>query len=57
MKNREYGDYIEDILTSVNDIEEFTKGMDFDDFTRDRKTVFAVIRGIEVIGEAYSKLS
>jgi len=52
MKNREYGDYIEDILTSVNDIEEFTKGMEFDDFIRDRKTVFAVIRGIEVIGEA-----
>jgi len=35
MKNREYGDYIEDILTSVNDIEEFTKGMDFDDFIRE----------------------
>jgi len=52
MKNREYGDYIEGIITSVNDIEEFTKGMDFDDFIRDRKTVFAVIRGMEVIGEA-----
>lgn len=52
MKNREYGDYIQDILDSINAIEEFTKGMDFEEFARDRKTSFAVIRGLEIIGEA-----
>jgi len=52
MKNREYGDYVEDILDSMNAIEEFVKGMDFEDFKKDRKTVFAVVRGIEIIGEA-----
>ena len=52
MKEREYGDYIEDILDSIKSIEEFIKGMNFDDFENDKKTVFAVIRSIEVIGEA-----
>ena len=52
MKNREYGDYVEDISESINAIEEFTKGMKFEDFTKDRKTIFAVVRCIEIIGEA-----
>jgi len=52
MKNREYGDYIEDILDSINAIKEFVKGIDFEDFTKDKKTIYAVVRGIEIIGEA-----
>lgn len=52
MKNREYGDYVEDILDSINAIEEFVKGMNFEDFTKDKKTIFAVVRAIEIIGEA-----
>ncbi len=44
MKNREHGDYVEDVLDSINAIEEFIKGMKFEDFTRDRKTIFAVVR-------------
>uniref|UniRef100_UPI00262F28BC HepT-like ribonuclease domain-containing protein n=1 Tax=Thermococcus sp. TaxID=35749 RepID=UPI00262F28BC len=31
---------------------EFTSGMDFEDFSKDRKTQFAVIRALEIIGEA-----
>jgi len=52
MRKREYGDYIEDILDSISAIEEFVKGMNFEDFAEDRKTIFAVVRGIDVIGEA-----
>ncbi|MFH1098250.1 MAG: DUF86 domain-containing protein [Candidatus Desantisbacteria bacterium] len=52
MKIREYGDYLQDILDSISAIEEFIKGMEFEDFTKDRKTTFAVIRGLEIIGEA-----
>jgi len=52
MKEREYIDYIQDILDSINDIEEFTQGMDFDNFGKDKKTIYAVIRAIEIIGEA-----
>jgi uncharacterized protein with HEPN domain len=43
---------IEDILEAINNIEEYTSGMDFSAWQADRKTVDAVIRNIEVIGEA-----
>lgn len=52
MIERDYGDYLQDIYDSINSIEEFIEGMAFEDFQDDRKTVFAVIRGIEIIGEA-----
>ena len=52
MKKREFGDYIQDILDSIDAIEEFIKEMKFEDFARDRKTIFAVTRAIEIIGEA-----
>jgi uncharacterized protein with HEPN domain len=40
------------ILDSINDTDEFVKGMAFEDFIKDKKSVNAVIRSIEVIGEA-----
>jgi uncharacterized protein with HEPN domain len=52
MKKREYGDYIQDILDSINDIGKFTEGMDFDKFKKDKKTIYAVVRALEIIGEA-----
>lgn len=52
MKKREYGDYIEDILDSIKAIKEFVKGVSFKDFTKDKKTIYAVVRAVEIIGEA-----
>jgi len=52
MKKRDYSDYLQDIMDSINAVEEFVKGMKYEDFKKDRKTIFAIIRGIEVIGEA-----
>ena len=43
---------IEDILEAIERIEEYTNNMDFKDFLNDRKTQDAVIRNLEVIGEA-----
>jgi len=56
MIKRVYTDYVQDILDSINDIENFIKGMNFNDFKNDRKTINAVIRSIEVIGEASKKI-
>ncbi len=53
---RTFRDYIVDILSSIQDIEEFVKGMDFDEFVKDRKTINAVIRSLEVMGEAVKKI-
>ncbi len=50
--SRDYGDYLEDILYSIDAIEEFTYGLDLEDFLEDKKTVFAVVRSFEIIGEA-----
>ncbi len=49
---RTHEDYLRDILDAIASIEEFTSGMDFEDFSKDRKTQFAVIRALEIIGEA-----
>ncbi len=49
-------DYLNDILESISDIREFVMGMTLDTFTNDRKTVNAVIRSLEVIGEAVNKI-
>ncbi|MGB9717670.1 MAG: DUF86 domain-containing protein [Thermoproteota archaeon] len=52
MKKRYYQDYLKDILDSINDIESFIGSMSFDEFKKDKKTINAVVRSIEVIGEA-----
>lgn len=44
------------ISDSIKSIEKFTKGLAFDDFKEDEKTIFAVIRALEIIGEAVNKL-
>lgn len=49
---REYGDYVSDILTSIEEVEEFTRGIDFQAFSKDKKTLNAVIRSLEIMGEA-----
>ena len=49
-------DYLNDILESIDDINEFVAGFNFEAFANDKKTVKAVIRSLEVIGEAVNKL-
>lgn len=51
-KIRETTDYFHDILTSIVDIEEFLQGMTYETFASDKRTVNAVIRGLEALGEA-----
>lgn len=49
---RDYRLYLKDILAAIERIEIFVQGMDFDAFQADDKTVSAVIRKLEIIGEA-----
>lgn len=45
-----------DMLESAHKILEYTKGLRFEDFIQDNKTVDAVIRNFEIIGEAANRL-
>jgi len=49
--------YLEDIVLAMDRIQEYISGLDFIQFKRDYKTVDAVIRNFEVIGEASKNLS
>ena len=53
---REVRDYLFDILQAIEDIRSYTIGMSVDAFRKDRKTQQAVIRCLEVVGEATKKI-
>ena len=48
--------YVKDILENIERAERFIEGMNYQDFVKDEKTNFAVIRCIEIIGEATKRL-
>ena len=47
---------LEDILAAAVTIEEYLQGYDYDSFVNDRRTVDAVTRNLEIIGEAVKYL-
>lgn len=49
---KDYRLFIKDILDAIEKIEEFVASMDFEEFKNDDKTVSAVVRKLEIIGEA-----
>ena len=49
--------YFEDIVDSIEKIESYVAGMDFESFSNDFKTIDAVVRNLSIIGEAVNNLS
>ena len=49
---RSYLDFLRDILNAAQQAQEFVEGLDFDTFCADTKSLFAVVRTLEIIGEA-----
>lgn len=56
MVERVYIDYLEDILEALEKGAQFIEGMDFEGFREDDKTIFAVIRALEIVGEATKQI-
>ena len=54
MPHRDWLFRITDILGATSTVETYVKGMSYEDFIADRKTVDAVIRNLIIIGEAAS---
>lgn len=53
---RDYTLYLKDILAAIESIEGFIAGMDLDTFRTDDKTTSAVMRKLEIIGEAVKQI-
>jgi len=52
MRKRVYDDYVRDILDAIDEVIEFAKGLELEQLRGDRKTINAIIRSLEVAGEA-----
>ena len=48
--------YLDDILEAIGRIQEYTTGLDYEAFRHDSKTQDAIIRNLEIIGEAAGRL-
>jgi len=53
---REYQDYLSDLIEAIDKIEQFVGSMTYEKFGKDEKTIFAVIRALEIMGEAAKKI-
>lgn len=56
MAERTYFDYLEDILDAIQKIRAFIGGVDYERFRQDDKTAYAVVHGLEIIGEASKRV-
>ncbi|WP_339607491.1 DUF86 domain-containing protein [uncultured Roseivirga sp.] len=56
MSKRDNSVLIQDMLESAVKIIKYTEGLSFDQFEADDKTVDAVIRNFEIIGEAANRI-
>jgi uncharacterized protein with HEPN domain len=57
MSKRRDADLIQDILESINRINTYTEKISFEEFSDDYKSQDAVIRNLEILGEAVKLLS
>lgn len=56
MSKRDNFALVQDMLESAEKIHKYTKAYDFSKFIKDDRTIDAVIRNFEVIGEAASRI-
>ena len=54
--NRDINLFIDDILQNINDIESFSKGLTKDKFQNNKLKQNAIIRSLEIIGEAVKNI-
>lgn len=57
MSIRTDSDLLNDIIFSIDKIESYCADISYSDFLKDNKTQDAVIRNIEIIGEAAGRIS
>ena len=55
-EGRSYSDYLNDIADATEKASRFVEGIDFEAFRANDEKVYAVIRALEVIGEAAKRI-
>ena len=53
---REYKLFLSDILKATNKVQTFTEGLTFEEFSEDELIIDAVVRNLEIIGEAVKRV-
>lgn len=53
---RSYREFLQDILDAITEIESFIDGISFDTFQSDRAKVLAVVKLLEIVGEAVKNI-
>ena len=56
MSNRPVNLLLSDILESIDRIPQYIEGLSFDALSKDQKSIDAVVRNLEIIGEAANRL-
>ncbi len=56
MSQREYGDFVDDIVNACRSLINFVKGITFNDYIGDEKTRYAVERVFQIMGEGVKHL-
>ena len=57
MSKRSDAEYLNDIREAINRLQAYTKDLDYPKFVKDIKTQDAVVRNLEIIGEAVKNIS
>jgi uncharacterized protein with HEPN domain len=56
MTEQSLSEFLQDILDTIADIETFTTNVEFEAFQANREKVLAVVKSIEILGEAVKKI-
>ena len=54
---RDVTDFLQDILENIDIASEFISGLTYEQFQADKRTIYAVTRALEIIGEATKSIS
>lgn len=57
MNNKDNTIFLKHILDSIRKIERYLQGFDFEKFKNDEEKIDAVVRNVEIIGEASNNLT
>ena len=56
MSDRSLSEFLQDISDAIAEIETFTEGIDLDTFYANREKVLAVVKLLEILGEAVKRI-